>query len=37
MTRVSMRTSPKTSRKRMCGAPAGFREIPSQALLMALA
>src|SRR4030042_5132769 len=37
MTSVSMRTSPKMSRKRICGPPRGFLEIPSHAALMALA
>jgi hypothetical protein len=37
MTRVSISTSPKMSRKRINGPEAGFLEIPSQAALMALA
>jgi hypothetical protein len=37
ITRVSIRTSPKITIKRMKGAPPGFLEIPSQALLMDLA
>jgi len=37
MTRVSIRTRPKIMRKRMWGAEPGFREMPSQALEMALA
>lgn len=32
-----MRTKPKMSKNRMCGAEFGFLEIPSQALLIALA
>ncbi len=37
MTSVSIRTSPKMSRKRIWGAEPGLREIPSHALLIALA
>ena len=37
MTRVSMRTNPKMRRKRISRPAPGFLEIPSQALLMALA
>ena len=37
MTRVSMRTSPKMTRRRITGPDAGFLEMPSQALLTAFA
>ncbi len=37
MTRVSMRTRPKITRRRITGPDAGFLEMPSQALLIDLA
>jgi len=37
MTKVSIKTKPKTTRKRIWGPDPGFLEMPSQALLIALA